>query len=100
MDHNGRAFGDGRGNVMNIPGNQFDLDKMSKISKAAKHYGAPAGKVIFMPGVRRVSDMEHSEIFEVLKHIAKSHESSAYRKMKGIGPVSKDEVLKNFKFKM
>jgi hypothetical protein len=61
MDHNGRAFGDGRGNVMNIPGNQFDLDKMSKISKAAKHYGAPAGKVIFMPGVRRVSDMEHSE---------------------------------------
>jgi hypothetical protein len=46
------------------------------------------------------SDMEHSEIFEVLKHIAKSHESSAYRKMKGIGPISKDEVLKNFKFKM
>jgi len=61
MDHNGKAFGDGRGNVMNIPGNKYDLEKMAKVRKAAEHYGAPAGKVIFMPGVRRVSEMEYSE---------------------------------------
>ena len=61
MDHNGKAFGDGRGNVMNIPGKKYDLDKLSKISQAARYYGAPAGKAVFMPGVRRVSDMEHSE---------------------------------------
>lgn len=61
MDHNGKAFGDGQGNVMNLPGRQFDLDAMAKVRQAAQHYGAPAGKVIFMPGVRRVSDMEHSE---------------------------------------
>lgn len=61
MDHNGKAFGDGHGNVMNLPGRQFDLDAMAKVKQAAQHYGAPAGKVIFMAGVRRISDMEHSE---------------------------------------
>lgn len=61
MDHNGKAFGDKGGNVMNIPGNMYDLDKMSKVAQAARYYNAPAGKVIFMPGVRRVSEMEHSE---------------------------------------
>jgi len=61
MDHNGKAFGDGRGNVMNIPGKRYDLEKLSKVTQAAKYYGAPAGKAIFMPGVRRVSDMEYSE---------------------------------------
>ena len=29
MDHNGKAFGDGKGNVMNIPGNTYDLEKMA-----------------------------------------------------------------------
>jgi len=61
QDHNGKAFGDGRGNVMNIPGYQYDLDKMAKVKQAAAYYGAPAGKVIFMPGVKRVTDMEYSE---------------------------------------
>jgi hypothetical protein len=46
---------------MNIPGNMYDLDKMSKVAQAARYYNAPPGKVIFMPGVRRVSEMEHSE---------------------------------------
>jgi hypothetical protein len=61
MDHNGKAFGDKQGNVMNIPGDNYDLVKMAKVKQAAKYYNAPAGKVIFMPGVRRVSDMEYSE---------------------------------------
>jgi len=67
MDHNGKAFGDGQGNVMNVPGNQYDLEKMAAVKKAAEYYGAPAGKVIFMPGVRRVSDMEYSEQINRMK---------------------------------
>jgi hypothetical protein len=61
MDHSGKAFGDGNGNVMNLPGRQFDLEAMAKVKKAAEYHNAPAGKVIFMPGVRRISEMEHSE---------------------------------------
>ena len=67
MDHNGKAFGDGRGNVMNIPGHPYDLAKMAQVKQAAEYYGAPAGKVIFMPGVRRISDMEHSEQLQRMK---------------------------------
>jgi hypothetical protein len=67
LDHNGKAFGDGRGNVMNIPGHPYDLEKMAQVRKAAEYYGAPAGKVIFMPGVRRVSDMEYSEQISRMK---------------------------------
>ena len=67
MDHNGKAFGDGNGNVMNIPGNNYDIEKMAKVKQAAAHYNAPSGKVIFMPGVRRISDSEHSEQISRMK---------------------------------
>jgi hypothetical protein len=67
MDHNGKAFGDGNGNVMNIPGRKYDLEAMAKVKKAAEYYAAPAGKVIFMPGVRRISEMEHSEQLQRMK---------------------------------
>ncbi len=80
MDHNGKAFGDGKGNVMNIPGNKYDLEKMAKVKQAAQHYGAPAGKVIFMPGVRRVSEMEYSEQLNRMKegHIASETDIGAW----------------------
>jgi hypothetical protein len=80
MDHNNKAFGDGRGNVMNMPGRQFDLSAMAKVRDAAKHYGAPAGKVIFMPGVRRVSEMEYSEQLGRMKegHIASETDIGAW----------------------
>jgi hypothetical protein len=61
LDATGKAFGDGRGNVMNLPGRQFDLEAMSKVKKSAEYHGAGPGKVIFMAGVRRVSEMEYSE---------------------------------------
>jgi hypothetical protein len=67
MNHNGRAFGDGNGNVMNMPGRPHDIEAMSKIKKAAEHYGAPEGKVIFMPGIRRITDEEHSEQINRMK---------------------------------
>lgn len=67
MDHNGKAFGDGKGNVMNMPGRKYDLEAMAKVRQAAQYYSAPAGKVIFMPGVRRVSEMEYSEQLSRMK---------------------------------
>jgi hypothetical protein len=67
MTHNGKAFGDGNGNVMNIPGRPHDLEAMSKIQRSAKYYGAPEGKVLFMPGVRRITDEEHSEQIDRMK---------------------------------
>lgn len=67
LDATGKAFGDGRGNVMNLPGRQFDLEAMATVKKAALHYGAGSGKVIFMPGVRRVSEMEYSEQLSRMK---------------------------------
>ncbi len=67
MDHNGKAFGDGNGNVMNIPGRPHDIESMAKIRKSAEHYGAPKGKVLFMPGIRRITDEEHSEQIDRMK---------------------------------
>jgi hypothetical protein len=67
MEHNGKAFGDGSGNVMNIPGRPHDLEAMAKIQRAAQYYGAPEGKALFMPGIRRVTDEEHSEQIDRMK---------------------------------
>ena len=45
MDHNGKAFGDKNGNVMNIPGNMYDLDKMSNaVHNAYKYITDPNDK--------------------------------------------------------
>jgi len=67
LDSSGKAFGDGRGNVMNMPGRPHDLDAMAKVRKAAMYYGAGPGKVQFIPGVRRISDLEHSEQLDRMK---------------------------------
>jgi len=61
MSHSGDIFKDRDGNVMNIPAVRNDITAMNKILKAAHHYGAPDGRPHFVPGVRRVSDMEYSE---------------------------------------
>lgn len=57
----GSFFGDREGNVMNIPGRRNDLYAMSRISQAAKHYGAPEGSPHFIPGQRRVDEDTHIE---------------------------------------
>ena len=61
MMNNGKPFSDGKGNIMNVPGKAFDIEKMNQIRQAARHYGAPEGDVKFMAGVQRVSEMRHSE---------------------------------------
>jgi hypothetical protein len=66
-DLDGKPFGDGQGNIMNIPGRAYDLEKMAKIRKAAEYYGAPEGKVEFMAGVTRVTDEEYAEQTQRMK---------------------------------
>jgi hypothetical protein len=64
---NGKVVGDGNGNIMNIPAEEFDLEAISKITKAAHHYGYPEGKAEFWSGTRRVSDEEYSEQLDRMK---------------------------------
>ena len=58
---NGRYVGDGHGNIMNIPAMRYDLAAIARLKQAAAFYGYVEGEAVFMPGVRRVSDMEYSE---------------------------------------
>lgn len=65
---NGRWFTDGEGNVLNIPSMKNDLDQIAKLKKAAMHYGDPGdGEAIFVPGLTRISEEEHSEQMDRLK---------------------------------
>lgn len=57
----GGVFSDEDGNIMNIPGQPFDIQKMNRITQAASYYGAGDGKPDFIPGVNRVSEMRASE---------------------------------------
>lgn len=57
---NGETFKDEYQNVMNIPAHKGDIEAMTKITKAAKYYGAPDGQPHFMPGSRRISEEEYS----------------------------------------
>jgi hypothetical protein len=59
---NGRWFTDGNGNVLNIESMRSDIAKISELKNAAKHYGDPGdGEAIFVPGLTRISEGEHSE---------------------------------------
>lgn len=65
---NGKWFTDGQGSILNIPAMRGDLTKMSELIKAAKHYGDPGdGQCIFVAGLSRVSEEEHSEQVERMK---------------------------------
>lgn len=65
---NGKWFTDGNGSVLNIESLRGDLNQISKLKKAAKHYGDPGdGQCIFVPGLTRISEEEHSEQVDRLK---------------------------------
>lgn len=58
----GRWFTDGSGNVLNIESMRNDITKITELKNAAKHYGDPGdGEAVFVPGLTRISDEEHSE---------------------------------------
>lgn len=59
---NGRWFTDGNGNVLNIESMKNDLSKITELKNAAKHYGDEGdGEAVFVPGLTRISEEEHSE---------------------------------------
>jgi hypothetical protein len=65
---NGKWFTDGEGNVLNIESMRGDISKISQLKTVAKHYGDPGdGDAIFVPGLTRISEEEHSVQMERLK---------------------------------
>lgn len=66
---NGSWFTDGDGNVLNIPAVRGDIAKISELKQAAKYYGDDGeGEAVFVPGLTRVSEEEHSEQMERFKN--------------------------------
>lgn len=58
---NGSWFTDGEGNVLNIESMRNDLEKITELKAAAKYYGDEGdGEAVFVPGLTRISDEEHS----------------------------------------
>jgi len=58
----GKWFTDGEGSVLNIPSMRGDLTKITELKNAARHYGDPGdGEAVFVPGLTRISEEEHSE---------------------------------------
>ena len=65
---NGKWFTDGNGNVLNIESMRNDIDKISQLKNAAKHYGDDGeGEAVFVPGLTRVTDEEYSEQLDRMK---------------------------------
>lgn len=59
---NGKWFTDGNGSILNIPSMKGDITKISELKKAAIYYGDDGeGKAVFVPGLTRISEEEHSE---------------------------------------
>ena len=65
---NGKWFTDGNGSVLNIPSMKGDISQISKLKKAAMFYGDPGdGEAVFVAGLTRISEEEHSEQMDRLK---------------------------------
>jgi hypothetical protein len=64
----GRWFTDGEGNVLNIESMRGDIEKITELKKAARHYGDPGdGEAVFVAGLTRISEDEHSEQMDRMK---------------------------------
>ena len=65
---NGRWFTDGEGSVLNIPSMRGDISKISELKTAAVHYGDLGdGEAVFVPGLTRITEEEHSEQLDRMK---------------------------------
>lgn len=62
----GKFFGNGQGDFLSIPARKGDLKAMTDIYHAAKHYGRPDGKAVFIPNARQVSKSEQEDQMERL----------------------------------
>ena len=64
----GRWFTDGEGNVLNIESTRGDINQITKLKNAAKYYGDEGdGEAVFVPGLTRISEEEHSEQLDRMK---------------------------------
>ena len=64
----GRWFTDGEGNVLNIESTRGDITQITKLKNAAKYYGDEGdGEAVFVPGLTRISEEEHSEQLDRMK---------------------------------
>ena len=58
----GKWFTDGQGSILNIPSDRGDLSKIAELKKTAQYYGDDGlGEAVFVAGLTRVSEEEHSE---------------------------------------
>jgi hypothetical protein len=54
--------------VLNIEAMRNDVAKIAELKAAAKHYGDEGdGEAVFVPGLTRISDEEHSEQMDRMK---------------------------------
>ena len=59
---NGKWFTVGTGSVLNIESMRGDIPQISKLKKAARHFGDEGdGECVFVPGLTRISEEEYSE---------------------------------------
>lgn len=58
MTNDGRRVADENGNTMNIPSKKGDLNNIKKLRDAARYYGVPDGKPVFLSSRRRVTQSE------------------------------------------
>ena len=64
----GKWFTDGEGNVLNIESTRGDILQITKLKNTAKYYGDDGeGEAIFVPGLTRISEEEHSEQLDRMK---------------------------------
>jgi len=64
----GSWFTDGEGSVLNIESTRGDIAQITKLKNAAKYYGDEGdGEAIFVPGLTRISEEEHSEQLDRMK---------------------------------
>jgi hypothetical protein len=64
----GKWFTDGDGNVLNIESTRGDILQITKLKNAAKYYGDDGeGEAVFVPGLTRISEEEHSEQLDRMK---------------------------------
>ena len=64
----GKWFTDGEGSVLNIESVRGDIAQIAKLKNAAKYYGDEGdGEAIFVPGLTRISEEEHSEQLDRMK---------------------------------
>jgi hypothetical protein len=64
----GKWFTDGDGNVLNIESTRGDISQITKLKNSAKYYGDDGeGEAVFVPGLTRISEEEHSEQLDRMK---------------------------------